>query len=393
MELGARSADPGAQSVLPAFQAFGAAYAAGEPLDELAISLRNAIDQVATPSEKTVSAINYEVFYNNHKPWLRTAIFYGFAIVALGLSSVCLRRTLFLVGLGLVILGTVEQLLGLSLRVVILGRPPVSNTYEALLWMGLVSIGVGSIAQVINRKSWYLFAATVAAELSVLFAMLVPLADQTNTLPPVLRSNYWLIIHVMTIVASYAVLMLAAVLAHVYLFKHTFFRTPSGQRSGRSHPLVVQTYRAIQIGVLLLTIGTILGGVWAADSWGRFWGWDPKETWALISIVLYFTMLHARHIGWLRDFGLAVAAIVGFMAIVWTFYGVNYVMGTGLHSYGFGSGGEFWVGLWALIETVFLVVCKVRQVSMNRSSPAADNRALKTADDASPESPPASSPA
>ena len=120
---------------------------------------------------------------------------------------------------------------------------------------------------------------------------------------------------------------------------------------------------------------------------------DPKETWALVSIVVYFTMLHARHIGWLRDFWLAVAAIVGFMAIVWTFYGVNYVMGTGLHSYGFGSGGEFWVGLWALIETVFLVVCKVRQVSMNRSSPAADNRALKTADDASTESPPAPSPA
>ncbi len=393
LSVSASAADPGAESVLTAFQNFGNAYTSGQGISGAFASLQSAINAVGTPDERIARTVKYEVFYNNHNPWLWTAVLYGFAIVAIGLSSVCLRRTLFAIGIGFVVWGTIEQVLGLSLRVMILGRPPVSNTYEALLWMGLVSIAVGSVAQVINRKSWYIFAATIAAELSVLFAMLVPLADQTNVLQPVLRSNYWLIIHVMTIVASYAVLMLAAVLAHVYLVKHTFFRKSSDQPIGRSHPLVIQTYRAIQIGVLLLTIGTILGGVWAADSWGRFWGWDPKETWALISIVLYFTMLHARHIGWLRDFGLAVAAIVGFMAIVWTFYGVNYVMGTGLHSYGFGSGGEFWVGLWALIETVFLVVCKVRQVSMNRSSPAADNRALKTADDASPESPPASSPA
>ncbi len=408
MEVGTISAASGAESVLDEFQAFGQAYASGASPDELttlATALRSAIDEVAMPSESTARAVNYEVFYNNHNPWLWTAWLYGLAIVAIGLSAVCFRRTLFVIGLVFVLWGTAEQIMGLGLRVVILGRAPVSNTYEALIWMGLVAVIVGAIAQLVNRKGWYIFGATVAAELSVLFAMLVPLDGQTNALPAVLRSNYWLIIHVLTIVASYGVLLIGAVLAHAYLLKHVLFRKTAPPSTGRSHPLIVQTYRSIQIGVLLLTIGTILGGVWAADSWGRFWGWDPKETWALISIVVYFVMLHARHVGWIRDFGLAVAAIVGFGAIVWTFYGVNYVM-SGLHSYSgsasdssvFGTGGEKWVFLWAAAEVVFLSLCKWRQVSLRRSAPAAIAEThvepgVDPKDVPPPKTPPASSPA
>ncbi|MBK7404501.1 MAG: cytochrome c biogenesis protein CcsA [Phycisphaerales bacterium] len=137
----------------------------------------------------------------------------------------------------------------------------------------------------------------------------------------------------------------------------------------------MQTYRLMQVGLVLLTAGTILGGVWAAESWGRFWGWDPKETWALISIVVYFIMLHARYSGWIKDFGLAVAAVLGFVAIVWTFYGVNYVMATGLHSYGFGAGGEKWVGIWAVIELLFLAACIVRVRSLKAGGPAKEKQA------------------
>ncbi|MCH8270050.1 MAG: cytochrome c biogenesis protein CcsA [Planctomycetes bacterium] len=364
--LGAHGADPGAEGALEAMRAFGRAYVSGEQLDAAAADLRADIDAIATPHAAVARAVRLEVFYNNHRPWLMTAVAYGFAIVAMGLSTVFLRKLLFMVGMVLIAWGTVEQIIGLSLRTIILDRAPVSNTYEALLWMGMVSIGVAVVAQSINRRGWYLIAGTIAAELAVLFAMLVPLADQTNTLPPVLRSNYWLIVHVLTITGSYGVLALAAVLGHVYLVREILLRRTPIRTGALAHPTLVQTYRAIQIGVLMLTAGTILGGVWAADSWGRFWGWDPKETWALISIVVYFTMLHARHIGWLRDFGLAVAAIVGFMSIVWTFYGVNYVMAAGLHSYGFGSGGEVWVALWAAVEIAFLGLCKWRQMALRR---------------------------
>jgi cytochrome c-type biogenesis protein CcsB len=253
-----------------------------------------------------------------------------------------------------------EHITGLVLRGIILEHVPITNTYEALLWMGLVAVFAGAISQFFNRSGWYLACGLVVGGGSVLFANLVPLAQQMNMPPAVLRSNYWLTIHVVTTIASYGLLAVAAVLGHAYLIKEVLLARRERTRTPGTNALVVQTYRAMQMGVLLLTAGTILGGVWAADSWGRFWGWDPKETWALISIVVYFAMLHARYVGWLRDVGMAAAAIIGFLAIVWTFYGVNYVMATGLHSYGFGSGGERWVAMWGGIEVVFLIICKVR---------------------------------
>ncbi len=356
--------EPGTEKAQEAMRAFGRAYRAGEPLDAPARALAGALAESGHVTEKQARAIRLELFYNDHKPWRMTAYAYALSIIMFGLSRLFLRRPLVILAALLGVWGVAEHTLGIVLRVGILDRAPVSNTYESLLWMGLIGIFIGLIAQFFNRKAYYLFAGVCAALLSVLFAMLVPLSDQTNALPAVLRSNYWLIVHVLTIVASYGVLMVASVLGHVYLFRTAILGHRLGpdqnEHPGRSHPITVQIYRCIQIGLFLLTAGTILGGVWAADSWGRFWGWDPKETWALISIVIYFVVLHARYVKWIGDFGLAASAVLAFAAIVWTFYGVNYVMATGLHSYGFGAGGETWVGLWALAETAFLIACKVR---------------------------------
>ncbi|MCA9293454.1 MAG: cytochrome c biogenesis protein CcsA [Phycisphaerales bacterium] len=361
LRAGTVSGDPGTEQVVMALAHLKAAYLAGQPMQEQARALVQAIDAAGTLDPAHASNMKLELFYNDHAPWRKTALLYGLAIVLFGLSTLMLRKPLriaaVLVGLG----GVVEHVLGIGLRVAILDRAPVSNTYESLLWMGLVGIVIGLIAQLINRgRGWYLFAGVGAAFVSVLFAGMVPLQDQTNALPAVLRSNYWLTLHVLTIVASYGVLAVASVLGHVYLVRNVLLGKGPKVEMAQSDPIIRQTYRTIQVGLLLLTAGTILGGVWAADSWGRFWGWDPKETWALISIVIYFTVLHARHIRWLKDFGLAASAVLAFTAIVWTFYGVNYVMATGLHSYGFGSGGELWVGVWAVAELALLGVCWLR---------------------------------
>jgi len=363
--------EPGTEQVQAAFSAFGNAYLAGQPLDAPARALADAIAATGTLPAREAQAIEFELFYNSHQPWRKTAIAYGLSIVVFGLSRLVFRKPLVILAVLLGVWGVVEHSLGIGLRVGILHRAPVSNTYESLLWMGLVGIILGLIAQAFNKKAYYLFGGVCAALLSVLFAGLVPLTDQTNALPAVLRSNYWLIVHVLTIVASYGILLVASVLGHAYLVKTVLLGKPHAEDPAvpiRSHPLTVQIYRCLQIGLFLLTAGTILGGVWAADSWGRFWGWDPKETWALISIVIYFAVLHARYVGWIRDFGLAASSVLGFAAIVWTFYGVNYVMATGLHSYGFGSGGEFWVGLWAVAEIAFLIACKVRHRQLTSSA-------------------------
>jgi cytochrome c biogenesis factor len=118
--------------------------------------------------------------------------------------------------------------------------------------------------------------------------------------------------------------------------------------------LSLHTYKAIQIGVLLLTAGTILGGVWADASWGRFWGWDPKETWALIADLVYLALLHGRFSGWLKTFGTLAGAVVSFSAVVMAWYGVNFVLGEGLHSYGFGGGGVVYVAGVLLLQLLYV---------------------------------------
>ncbi|HET9417994.1 MAG TPA: cytochrome c biogenesis protein CcsA, partial [Chthoniobacterales bacterium] len=113
-------------------------------------------------------------------------------------------------------------------------------------------------------------------------------------------------------------------------------------------------YRVLQLGVLLLAAGTILGGVWANYSWGRFWGWDPKETWALIALLCYILTLHGRLAGWWTEFGLVVASVVCFLAVLMAWYGVNFVLGKGLHSYGFGIGGETYVAGFIIVDLAFV---------------------------------------
>ncbi len=360
LRAGVIHGDPGTISVVDALAQLKTDYLARADVHPAVTELTNAIASTGTLAPAHASNIRLELFYNAHSPWRKTATFYGLAIILFGASLLIWRKLLLILAITCGTLGIIEHTLGIGLRVAILDRAPVSNTFESLLWMGLIGIAVAGIAQIINRKGWYLFAGVCAAFVSVLFAGLVPLQDQTSALPAVLRSNFWLILHVLTIVASYGVLAVASMLGHAYLIRTALLGKRTKGQATQSDPLIRQTYRTIQLGLLLLTIGTILGGVWAADSWGRFWGWDPKETWALISIVIYFAVLHARHIRWLKDFGLAAAAVLAFAAIVWTFYGVNYVMATGLHSYGFGAGGEVWVAAWAIAEILLILVCYFR---------------------------------
>jgi hypothetical protein len=130
----------------------------------------------------------------------------------------------------------------------------------------------------------------------------------------------------------------------------------------------------LQIGVLLLATGTILGGVWANYSWGRFWDWDPKETWALITLLGYLIVLHGRIAGKWAGFGMAMGAVLAFQGVLMAWYGVNFVLGVGLHSYGFGTGGFGWALLFVAAEIGFVllaIIRKARTAGTASSSPAA----------------------
>jgi ABC-type transport system involved in cytochrome c biogenesis permease subunit len=155
----------------------------------------------------------------------------------------------------------------------------------------------------------------------------------------VLRSNYWLTIHVLTITISYAALTIAMLIGNAALLRTIFSKNNAGFFKEYAH----YAYRMIQLGVFLLTVGIILGGIWADYSWGRFWGWDPKETWALIADVGFIALLHARYIGWIRDFGILAFSPVAYLLVIMAWYGVNFILAAGLHSYGFSSGGAMMV--------------------------------------------------
>ncbi len=208
------------------------------------------------------------------------------------------------------------------------------------------------ILEAIYRKRYFFYAGLPAAVLTLIVADSEPtiLDASINPLTAVLRNNMWLTIHVLTIVSSYAAFALTAALGHIALVMSLW-----GRRYRRSAGEVqFFIYRAMQIGVLLLATGTILGGVWANYSWGRFWGWDPKETWALITLLCYLALLHGRLAGWWKGFGLAVGSVVCFLSVMMSWYGVNFILGKGLHSYGFGTGGFSYVAGFAAFEVVFV---------------------------------------
>ncbi len=138
--------------------------------------------------------------------------------------------------------------------------------------------------------------------------------------------------------------------------------------SPRIEALTIAIYRCMQVGVVLLAAGTILGGVWADYSWGRFWGWDPKETWALIALLGYLALLHARLSGWVKNVGMLVGSVASFILVIMAWYGVNFVLGAGLHSYGFGAGGVEYVSAFVLANLAFVGYA----YAMNRARVAAE---------------------
>lgn len=212
-------------------------------------------------------------------------------------------------------------------------------------------------------------ASSLVAVFCLLLTDIAPsvLDKSLQPLQPVLRDNFWLTTHVLIITLSYAAFFLAFALADLQLI---YFLRDEKKYSKQIHEGTRSIYRAIQVGVVLLGGGIILGGVWADYSWGRFWGWDPKETWAFIAWVGYLAILHGRLVGWIRNFGMAVCSVVAFSLVIMAWYGVNFVLGAGLHSYGFGAGGVEYVAVFVALHLLWVVyVSTVRYSRAKAESP------------------------
>lgn len=305
------------------------------------------------------TVLKREVHYNHFHPFGKAWILYTIAFCVMLLAFWLKPWDLYWSAIGLFTAGIGVQIYGFALRVLVADRPPVTNMYESVIWVGF---GIAALAlwfELTSRARYYLLAAAPLATFCLVLADRLPavLDPSIGPLVPVLRDNFWLSVHVPTITLSYASFALAMGMGHVALVHYWF----AAEGSDRLQNLSLWNYRVLQAGVLLLTTGIILGGIWAHFSWGRFWGWDPKETWALIALLCYLLPLHGRLVGWIGPFGLNVASIVSFNAILMAWYGVNFILGTGLHSYGFSTGSsELMIGSIVAMDLLFVLVTIVR---------------------------------
>lgn len=254
----------------------------------------------------------------------------------------------------LVFLSLSLQIFTLILRVLISGRAPVTNMYETVMFSGLGALILGCIIAVYRKERVF---AVAGLAYDILCLMMMKFAhgmldEGISPLVPVLRDNFWLSTHVTTVILSYAALALSWVLANVVLIRMKFFKL-SVQEEKYQTDLI---YTCIKYGVVLLSAGIILGGVWADYSWGRFWGWDPKETWSLIVLLVYMAILHGRYTSWIPTKRFIPLVAGAFMSVMMAWFGVNYILASGLHSYGFSEGGAVFLGSFFTLQILVLIM-------------------------------------
>lgn len=297
-------------------------------------------------------ALMVEYYYTIYNPFI---ISFGFCLLALCLliGAYFILPNLSAFALGAFGVSIIAQITGLAARVYILERPPVSTLYETVLFVCALVM----MYAVFKRKNFWLWvAAGLGTMLHILGLAHAQDGDTLMMLSAVLNTNFWLTTHVLTITAAYAFCSITSALAHYLLIKE--------------HDAIYQNMIGCAlISLFLATIGTVLGGIWADQSWGRFWGWDPKENGALLIVLWLIWILHGRISGMMgRDgvlYGLSYLSVI----LMLSWFGVN-LLNVGLHSYGFTDGAGIFLGAFIAAETLFLLWVFIRRRSLKSLSPS-----------------------
>ncbi len=286
--------------------------------------------------------IRMEILYERWEVFGRLTLWYAlFGFILLGILFVRIVRRetpsgryvrLFTWPL---LLGFLAHTGGLAVRWYISGHAPWSNGYESMIYIAWAGMLAGLIF--VKKSPFSLAAAAILSSLTLFVAHLSWMNPEITNLVPVLRS-YWLTIHVSVITASYGFLGMGMIIGLLNLTFSLMKNDRNRRHISQQQEILTQVNEmALILGVYFLTIGTFLGGVWANESWGRYWGWDPKETWALITVLVYAFVVHMRLIPGLRGwFAFNVASVLAFFSVIMTYFGVNYYL-TGLHSYAQGD--------------------------------------------------------
>jgi ABC-type transport system involved in cytochrome c biogenesis permease subunit len=344
--LGAADLDP----ALDPFARIAAAYRAQDPaLFRLAVA--DARAQVALRRPEALRQANSETLFNRAQPFYLGMVIYLLALLTLFVSWIWKPAILQPTSYALLLSGAFVHTTGLLARMLLQGRPPVTNLYSSAIFVGWSAVIVGIVLERIYRRGFGTAVAASSGFASLIIAHhLAGDGDTMEMMRAVLDSNIWLATHVVSITIGYSGTFLAGALAIAYVAR---YQLAPRLDPGTTKTLVSMTYGVICFALFFSFVGTVLGGIWADQSWGRFWGWDPKENGALLIVLWNAIILHARWGGIAKERGLMAMAIFGNIITSLSWFGVN-MLGVGLHSYGFME-SAFWA-LASFIATQLVLI-------------------------------------
>ncbi len=336
----------------------------GDAFARLAAELENRMKELYPEQAKKA---RHEEFFNRFAPFAKGMTLYVLAFLAVCLSWLVGGKKLRKAAYFLLLAGFAIHCSGLFFRMVLQGRPPVTNLYSSAVFVGWGAVLMGIVLERIHRRGLATLVSSLTGFCSLIIAHhLASSGDTMEMMQAVLDSNFWLATHVITITIGYSSTFLAGMLAHAYIFGRLFKRL--SKEGGRA--LTQMTYGVICFSLFWTFIGTVLGGIWADQSWGRFWGWDPKENGALLIVLWLSLILHARWSGYIRERGIMVMAVFGNIVTATSWFGVN-MLGIGLHSYGFMDKAAFWFAFFVATQLVVMGLAYFDRPSSSAGSPRA----------------------
>ena len=300
-----------------------------------------------------LSKTGKEFAFNNFDPFYKCEILYVLAFLLACGGWLTLAKWPNQTAYYLIALAAVIHTSGLIFRMWLEGRPPVTNLYSAAVFVGWGAVILGLILERIYRDGIGNVVASSVGFVTLLVAGGLSLSGDTmEMLQAVLDTNFWLATHVVIITIGYSATFVAGFLAIVYVLRDFVANKVPFDKTNRSS-LTKMIYGIVCFATLFSFVGTVLGGIWADQSWGRFWGWDPKENGALMIVIWNAAILHARWGGLIRERGLVAMAIFGNAVTAWSFFGTN-MLGIGLHSYGFMDKAFAWLMVFVCIQIVVM---------------------------------------
>ena len=339
-----------------AFARMGDAYRAGDTTafnsaikDYRAWLLENRADHLKKSSSETL--------FNSIAPFYLCMVLYVAAFLCAIVSWLWLGTTLRQAAFRVLLIGLTLHTLGLVTRMMLEGRPPVTNLYSSAIFIGWGAIILSTAIELFHRNAIGTAVASIVGFATLLIAHHLSLSGDTlEMMRAVLDTNFWLATHVVVITLGYSATFLAGTIAIVYLVRRAFGNVPKSTATS----LRGMVYGVICFATLASFVGTVLGGIWADQSWGRFWGWDPKENGALLIVIWNAIILHARWGGMIRERGMMVMAIFGNIVTSWSWFGTN-MLGIGLHSYGFTDAAFVWLSAFIVSQLLIMTLGLIRE--------------------------------